>query len=278
MPDTRRDRSALATLLADNTSKAIDAQRIRDLLESVHPSRTSTGGLFSARPSSGILAGDLFNPTDGPFLQRHDGTAWRSRFAGFPVKPVAETSGWAWVNQGDATLEEANGATVIKAPTTSGLNWRIRDKAVPSTPYAITFGFIPLFPRGSNTAAGLCFRDSASGKLQSITVRAHDGYLESGCVSYNNPSTFQAEDVQHRQAGILSLGPMMWLRIADDGTDQSYQYSLDGRTFVTERSHAHGAWFVPDRVGFYLDTCNDTYSELNTPRTSALLALSWQES
>lgn len=53
MADTQRTKSALATLLADNTSGAISPQDLRDLMESLH---FSFGSLYISTPAETSIA------------------------------------------------------------------------------------------------------------------------------------------------------------------------------------------------------------------------------
>jgi len=76
MADTRRTLAALQALLADNTTGAITAQAVRDVLVSVHPENTVRSGLLAALPTTGRVVGDTYYPTDAPAIYRWNGTAW----------------------------------------------------------------------------------------------------------------------------------------------------------------------------------------------------------
>lgn len=273
MPDTPRERADLVALYAD--AGAISAQDGRDLILSTHPSAVDLAGPFASRPTTGLVTGTVHRSTDGPYAQRYDGSSWQAWAFGAPARPV-DNSAFAWVNQGDAVLGTAGGVATVTATTTaSAPSWRVRKKAAPATPYRVTLRFLPLWPAAGDTAVGLCFREAATGKLSSIQARVHGIYLEVGCVSYANATTYSSEDVAHTYANHLLAGPCLCLRIEDDGTNRVYSYSCDGLLFYPLRTVARSDYFTADEVGFYLDTFNNF---VVSPATAGVSVVSWEES
>ena len=107
MPDTRREKSALQTLHADNTAGDISAQDNRDGWETCHPSTVVQTAAMASEPASGMVTGDLFLPSNGFYLERYSGSAWVPWGPIWPMtKPV--DGDYAWINQGSATVTTTN--------------------------------------------------------------------------------------------------------------------------------------------------------------------------
>ena len=162
------------------------------------------------------------------------------------------TTGWSWVNQGPATLIEADDRIAISVPagTTSDLRCRIR--AVPSTPYVLTAYFEAEIAVTAYPNSGLVLYDSASGKF--ITFQVSSGGPMYYLVQYYNAATngFAAT------AYILAMvDRRVWFRVTDDGTTRSFLYSISGDTWMPLFSHAHTDWITPTDIGILADSSSN---------------------
>ncbi len=162
-----------------------------------------------------------------------------------------DNSGFAWRNQGGATVTTtASDAVCIVAPTSGGDNLRIREKNLPSAPYVITFAFVPLMPNANFYAIGMCLVESGSGEIvtleydQSSTLRA---------TNWNSVTSYNASPYQQQYIGQTG---MTFVQIEDDGANRIYRVSNDGECFLTVRSVANTDFCTPDKYGFFVNANN----------------------
>lgn len=271
MPDTRRSLSALQTLLADNTSGDISAQDARDVLVSDHPENVVQTAAYASEPASGQLTGDLFLPNNGFYLERYSGAAWVPWGPLFPfTKPV--DGDFAWINQGSASVDTTNGGIFLTGPTnSSAFSAKIRKKAAPATPYTITACFLMSVTASASGTAGLVFRQSSDGKLHAfglLTDNGVNGSIYLGSRKYTNPTTYSADYSLIQTVSRLSPCSLVWMRIADNGTNRICSFSTDGVHFIQFHSIGRTDFLTADEVGFYVDPYNST---------TQMMLLSWAQ-
>ena len=257
MPDTRRSKSTLQTShLENNTSKNITPQDVRDFCESVHPENTCQSGPIASEPSSGLVTGDQYWPTDGVYVERYNGSAWKPWGPVFPlVKPV--DSDFAWVNQGSATLTATNGCLFIKAPSTgnsSTASINLLKKSAPATPYSVTAIVLPLVHATNFARLGVLWRQSSDGKIVTFEIQ-HNGTAtprwQLRIVKWTNPTTFSAD---YSATWPLTTIPWpLFLRITDNGTNRVCSLSSDGRNFIDVHSVGRTDFLTADEVGFFVN-------------------------
>lgn len=267
MADTRRSKSSIQTLFADNTAGDISAQDARDGWESVHPENVVQTAADASEPSSGQVTGDLFLPNNGFYLKRYSGSAFVPWGPIFPMtKPV--DANYAWVNQGGASVTTTNGGIFLSAPAGLGDNVRIRKKSAPSTPYTITAAFLPQCVGVQYAAVGLAFRQSSDGKMH-VFWGLFDGSSKFYSTKYTNPTTFSAH-YANVETGSIGGGPVLFLRIADDGSNRISSISYDGVNFLQVHSVGRTDFITADEVGFVVNSANATYA-------AGATLLSWKE-
>lgn len=212
-------------------------------------------------------AGRLYLATDAPYAYRDNGSAWAAFGPQWKLTPPISAD-YAWVNQGSATIATTNGGVLITDTSAAG-SLRIRKKTQPSTPYTITALMIPeLGVPVSDTLVGIGFRESATGKLETLhwvySVALTDVLI--AAVKWTDATTFSAN------RAFLSASkqfPIRFLRIKHDGTTLSYQYSSCGYYWQTLASAAKGNFFTtaPNEVFFFACGGADVSAHL----------LSWEE-
>jgi len=183
------------------------------------------GGLHAP---SGVDGADLYGPL------------WK-------LKPL-DQSGWAWVNQGGATVTQANGLVRLLAPTNGATNLRVRKVAAPSQPYTITAMLIPNCMFG-NVEFGVLLRESATGKLVIMGLRtpASDPRPLFSARKYNSETSFNS---QSETGQVMAFGAL-FLRVGYNNTNVKLAYSMDGVNFTTRLEEAKATFFTtaPDEVG-----------------------------
>lgn len=275
MADTRRTKSALQTILADNVAGDISAQDARDVLVSNHPEEACQQAAFASQPSTGQLTGDLFFPTDSCSVQRYDGSAWD------PYGPLTAWTepvdgDYSWVNQGSSTVTTTNGGIYLYTPGASGNSLRLRVKSAPSTPYTITAGFVPNMIMGTAAGPGfgLAFRQSSDGKLSTYRHYAHGSSGNRQWIGlsdkWSSATSYSAEYSSWNQGAICGgVGPC-FIRIEDDGTDRKMYWSGDGINFILVHSIGRTDYLTADQVGFFVDSAVTAFN-------AGVLICSWKE-
>jgi hypothetical protein len=268
MADTRRSQSTLATSLADNTSGAITAQNVRDLLLSTHPEKTVQSGVFASEPASGQLTGDLYLPSDSFYAERWSGSAWRPWGPIFPMtKPV--DGDFAWANQGGASVTTSNGGIFLNGPAGSSLDLRIRYKTAPATPWTLTVAFETTCNLNDYNyqSAGILFRQSSDGKLVTYGLQNQSTLCSMFVIKWSSPTSINTN--YDGQQALRNGLPKFW-RIADNGTNRICSYSADGQNFIPFHTIGRTDFLTADQIGFFVEERSNV-----VPATMTLL--SWQE-
>lgn len=231
-------------------------------------SATSSGGggggdsthtsAYGSRPSASN-AGDLFLPSDGYNVQRDTGAAWVPWGPLFSFTEPPAVSGFAWVNQGAATGADSKGAIVMTAPASASDNLRILKKTAPATPYTITVAMLPTLAGANYCKAGLCWRESSSGKVIDFGV-GYSTVFQLSATKWTNATTYSAD---YASLGMLPLG-VIFLRISDDGTNRKCSFSTDGQNFVQVHSVGRTDFMTADEIGLLLNENNANYTAAAT--------------
>lgn len=206
---------------------------------------------YASRPAPGV-DGDLFLPNDGYSIQRDDSASW---FPWGPVFPLTEppTTSWSWANQGSATISVDRGGLTMHELNAhgSGFNNRLYLRTAPSTPYTVTIGFIPTFAvAGNGGECGLVCRESGSGKLHMFAFAQTNLSLRWLSRKWTNETTHSGSDYATSDR-LTQVGTLVWMRIADDGTNRICSYSNDGRNFVPFHSVSRTDFLTANQIGLY---------------------------
>lgn len=228
----------------------------------------SSTGAAGSEPGS-PASGDLYLPNNGFVEERYSGSAWVPWGPLFPLTDPAIAAPTTWINQGGASVVTTNGGIALIDPTVdSSVNYRIRKKAAPSTPYTITAAF--LAPRISIdfTSCGIGWRQSSDGKLvlaRTIYIASLGGWVIN-VLKASDPTT----DVASYVSALFAPPALVWLRIVDNGTNRIVSYSVDGVNFVTIHTVGRTDYLTADEVLFCVCTRNASYP-------MAMTLLSWKE-
>jgi len=207
--------------------------------------------------------GNLFLPSNGFYVWRDTGAAWSAWGPLFPfTAPVL--GDFAWVNQDAATAVATNGGIYLQSDTDSSTEFRVLKKAAPATPYTITAAIIPNMTDVNYNSCGLCWRQSSDGKM----VVAH-------CVISKHIYVDKETDAENAGANYADIipyfaGGIIWLRIADNGTNRIVSFSLNGVNFIQIHSVGRTDFMTADEVGFCVNSQNATYA-------AGMTLLSWKE-
>ena len=128
-------------------------------------------------------------------------------------------------------------------------------KAVPgSTPWTATAKILvaPTVFASTIVVGGMAIFNSSSNKLITFGVQNLNGVVKLVASSFTDLNTFSA-DILATQ--IVPLTVPSWMRISDDGTTYTFQFSHDhGVTWFTFTTATHASFFTADKVGVVLST------------------------
>jgi hypothetical protein len=207
-----------------------------------------------ASPPGSPASGDLWLPSDSYYTFRYSGSAWVPFRDGRQLTLPGVASGWTWVNQSGASLTDTSGALYMTAVGADGNN-NCAVKSLPATPYTLTFGLrLKLLTGSSNADAGVCWRDSAGGKLITVGLEAFSGGISWQVRKWTNATTFSA-DYQNTATGSREemLIREWWIRLTDDGTTRTVRLSADGIHFdeVTQTA-GHTDFLTANQYGLFV--------------------------
>lgn len=206
-----------------------------------------------ASPPGSPANGDWWLPSDAAgFAYARISGAW------VPFGPIHRLTepvlgNFTWTNQSTATAVSTNGGIYLAKPAASGDDLSILRKTAPSTPYTVTVGFYANIYSANYPRVGVVIRDSSGGKIDVLS------YGQSGPTvaadAYTSTSTFSGNVAN---AALPHLGPIVWLRIADNGTDHLFSWSSDGVHFVQIGSRGRTSWTANggDQVGLVISSNN----------------------
>jgi hypothetical protein len=112
-------------------------------------------------------------------------------------------------------------------------------------------------------ALGLCFRQSSDGKLVTFDY-AFNTVDVLGVSKFNSPTSWNAAYTSLQ----WPASSLVFLRIADDGTNRICSVSHDGQLWLQVHSVGRTNFLTADQVGFWCGSNNATYS-------SQMTLLSW---
>lgn len=177
---------------------------------------------------------------------------------------------FAWINQGSASVTvNANGGIHLICPASATDSLRVRKKSAPATPYTITAAFFYSLRLLDFMQIGLLWRQSSDGKLITFNLAAGNtfpGDIQLTCFDWTNATTFAATNVDID----LWHNGLMFLRIADDGTNRTVSWSVDGYNFETALTEGRTTFLTADEVGFFANSSTATAG----PRCTLM---SWQQ-
>jgi hypothetical protein len=209
---------------------------------------------------------DLYTNGAGP-VARYSGSLWATWGPIFAfTKPVS--GDFSWANQGGASIDTTNGGVYLLAPTSASDNIRYRYKAVPSTPYTLTIGFLPQLFGVNFQAVGFAWSDGTKYICASFAANGTQAMALS-VTKFTNATTFSAD---YLSATTFSQNaPVAWLKCQDDGTNRIVSWSQDSQHWVQLHSVNRTDFLTATQVGFFANSNNAMWP-------AALTLLSWQQS
>jgi hypothetical protein len=212
-------------------------------------------------------AGKLYLPTDGFALYRDSGSIMAPWGPIFPLTPH-DDSGFAWDNQGSASVTTLKGATYISTPAAAGDSHACRVKGKTGT-YTITVLIKPSDIRPTSFASfSIGWRESSSGKLILNRLGYNGGWYWT-VSKYNSPTSLNSTYFV-TNPGVPSIYPQIWLRIQDEGTNRISSWSYDGIYYPASHTIGRTDFITADQVLYAICPNSSDYGV-------SMSILSWKE-
>lgn len=161
-----------------------------------------------------------------------------AQMAGTPAN-IAQTSNFAWTNQGTCTATQQPNGIAIYAPSQAGENVRVYDQAKPSgTSWAVVAELEALGQHVNYSRVGLSFRDNASGKLVlfwlGLWEAAYDYEVYTNTTTWSNRTSVTQIVGRHAR----------WMKVTYDSTNFKWYLSNDGQTWALIYTVSVSAFFT----------------------------------
>lgn len=216
-------------------------------MDAIRADLHQTGALASAVANK---AGNLYLPNDGLEIYRDTGSVmvpWG------PIWPLTDPALQTWTQTGfgSCTSDTTHGGVDINNPTAEGsFNIHALLKNTPSTPWHAEFGFVQVGNTGGNLMAGPCVSDGTKFAIYTSHFQAaavqHVEFYASNATTYGGFTPINP--------GILfAWGPVIFVRLGDDGTNRTYDVSCDGFTWLQVGTEVRTANVTASKVGFYVN-------------------------
>lgn len=230
------------------TAGAVSDAAVADLTEEAAPA----AGDFVV----GFLAGGEIRKFDVGNLP---GASSGISYFGKALTTPPTVASMTWVNQSTATAaNNSTGALFMRKTTTGTRALSALVETAPATPYKMTVLMLPMLHDNTYQWAGICFRESATGKL--ITIASVFESIAGGAAGFVNVSKWTSATAQSGLATTSDKktqcvsGPI-WLEIEADGTNVKTRWGMDGENWDgVQFSEAKNAFFTtaPDQIGVFV--------------------------
>jgi len=232
-------------------------------------------GAFGSLPTGSD--GDTYYSTDAPVVSIKQSGAWQHFYKGTRIVPI--NFGAFTASENADTIHVADAVSVYVSPSRANAPMNYYKKAAPSTPYHVACKFIirSMVPIDYNNV-GMFLRESSSGKFHILAVGFYSGvghyFLRNSYAA--NSSTISSDYKNDALIGRKIVGcdgtrgaggsgatdtiheALVCLRMSDDGSYRTCDYSLDGgetwTAFNPVSVPGHTTDLTPNEVGFFAGT------------------------
>lgn len=212
----------------------------------------SRAGVFASLPSPLLSReGDHFTCADG-LAFRFDGASWVPYSTAVLMrKPVLAE--YTVVNAASSAIADSGAGLYLRnAAAETGLNAYVL--SAPATPYTLVARMAGYAEVQSSKAPGfgICFRNSSSGKIETLQVGNSSGGFEVAVHYWTSATAFSSALAAAKP--FVLVGEPIWLAIADDGVNKEFAFSPDGVNFETLFAETRTTNFTANQLGFFIHT------------------------
>jgi hypothetical protein len=222
-------------------------------------------GAYASKTSQ--KAGNIYFPNDALVLSRDNGASFDS-FG--PIWPLGDPNAQTWTQQsfGSCSSDTTHGGiSILNTASEAAFNVHALTFPTPATPYHIEFTYFQYKANSTNFMTGACFSDGT--KYEIFDPAFQQAYGNSVVFYLTNNTTFSSTPVNTNNANNLGFPPtLFWVRIGDDGTNKTWDVSVDGYRWSQVGSEARATNFVATKAGIYVD-CGPSYIRLISCKITA---------
>jgi hypothetical protein len=227
---------------------------------------TLSSGTFASIPGTCTANSLLYFITDSVYSYAAcTATNTYTYYGPLGVNVPPPSSGWTWDNQASGTIDSTNGYEYMVVPKSGTVSLTGRYRTAPGTPYTITALLLhdlsgtPPGSSGTATNGGMClsFRDG-TGKISNLRIfrdASGEGMVADKWTTSTSFSAAYAGNYQSVGGLTIDLAyrEFQWLRLADNGTNLTYSWSVDGQHWNQFFQVGRTDWFAsgPTQVGFF---------------------------
>lgn len=180
-------------------------------------------------------------------------------------------SGFSWINQSTSSIVvDARSIFLEGAGNNDDLHLRV--KSTPTTPYKVTVGFHARHTLGNYAMAGLCFRESSSGKIAAFAYTYSGGGSDLQTNKWSGPLSVNYVAAYRSLTFNVGMGSLIWLRLEDNNTNRICSFSTDGVNFQVFHTVGRTDYLTADQIGFFVRDATSI-----TDMKSAITVVSWKE-
>lgn len=208
----------------------------------------------------------MFKPFSSLTLQ-YTGDQWSiiSNYEG-TLCIVPKLSDFTWENQGPATGADFGDGIFIYAPdNNSAHDLRVLWQDAPTTPYTVTTKFKIFgggFGNGIVYSMGIHISDGTKFITNSVWNQGHVTIA-----SWDNFNTFNGNYFVSTADNTISS--VNWLRVSDDGSTRTFQFSKDGINWITTTTIPSSEFLTTSKVGLFFDSYDGVlYGTFNSWKVS----------
>lgn len=206
-------------------------------------------------------AGIIQQYSDSPVRARDNGAGFDYSVHGWPVKLLDQS---AWTSFGTPTVDQSLGSVTLTGPVSGGTQLRGRLRgSYPATPFTLVVGLRPLFAVSPGAVSmlavvGLVLSDGT--KFKNFVCANFDFNTAAPppaiwVGTYNNATS--AVSAPARATNIL-MQDIMWLKLVDNGTNLTYSYSLNKKTYVQLLTELRTTFLTPSDIGIVMTNQGST--------------------
>lgn len=177
------------------------------------------------------------------------------------------TTGWSWDNQNGASESDLTGSNrglhLYNTTQTTPEEITVRYRTAPSTPYTFTAGLLPFSWFTAKQQYGICFRESATGKVVTLCNSPVAGNPNLLHGKWTTTTSFSAN---YAAVDWEPGFPIQWFRGEDDGTNLNWYLSATGGEWTQLSgtfTQLRGNFFTtgPDQIGYFIYPDNTQTAE-----------------
>jgi hypothetical protein len=220
--------------------------------------------------------GDMFIPTDSFYtMVVYDGSKWLFMHNGRALQPPQFDTNFnrtAWYHESadvNMTLDSSHVANILFDISPS-YSMHAYYTAAPATPYAFTVAFLPHVQIGGFNHVGIGWR-SNTGVYMPLSIGSDNGYQWLMRYDRSGLTYYIANYFSTGVPPMLVHGPLVWMRITDDGTFRKVWVSSNGINFTNYSTVSSSDGASPDNIGVMI---TDTTANVNTGMTIVHMSLS----